>query len=110
MAVVYANQAAAFADYQAYRDYEFNGGVAAAQTFIGAIQALVQFRADSVGNQGSTVAMTEANRALFAELDRARIYVNRANRVGGGVKTLGVDNSFRGLNPTIGNDPLEIPQ
>ncbi len=108
MAPPYTTLAAAQADYLAYSGYEYNGGVASAEIFVQAAQALMVLRPDAIGNQGSTLAIN--NRTLQSEIDRARIYVYRMTRLAGGVKVLGTDSSFRGRAFPLGNDdPLEAP-
>ena len=92
--VIYTDQATAIADYQAYADYEYSGGVAAAQSFIAAARYLLLVRPNEVGNQGANVTLNNAT--LQAEIDRARVYITRMSSAAPTVKILGVDSNFKG--------------
>jgi len=107
MGAPYSSIDAAIADYQTYQTYEYTGGVSAAQSFLAAALYLLLVRPDESGNQGANVKLNNA--ALQGEVDRARIYINRMNLVGGGVKIHGVDSAFRGHGVPNQDDPLIFP-
>jgi hypothetical protein len=106
MGTVYASHAQALSDYQTYSTYESTASVADAQAFVSAAQYLLLTRPDQVGNNGHTLSIN--NTTLQKEIDRARIFINRMNGVGRGVKVLGADPTFRGRFYG-GSDPLEVP-